>query len=70
VPYTPDGHIMQTMPVRQEYDGLPRLQLRDSFSNSFARDTIFSLGKFRIPTDENLCIAELKIYLKPALNVE
>jgi hypothetical protein len=52
-PWTPDGHIMQTMTVEQEfeqeYDVPPRLHLRDSFRYSFTRGSILSLGKFRIP---------------------
>jgi hypothetical protein len=36
-PCTPNGHIMQTTTVRQEHDGPPRLQLRDSFRNSLYR---------------------------------
>jgi hypothetical protein len=47
---TPDGHILQTVTVEQEIEAAPRLQLRDSFRNSFARGTLLSLGKFRIPT--------------------
>jgi hypothetical protein len=52
-PWTPDGHIMQTMTLEQEfeqeYDVPPRLHLRDSFRYSFTRGSILSLGKFRIP---------------------
>jgi hypothetical protein len=47
----PSGHILQTVTVEQEYyERAPRLQLRDSFRNSFTRPTMLSLGKFRIPT--------------------
>jgi hypothetical protein len=41
---TPDGHILQTTTVQQEYEHAPRLHLRDSFRNSFARGSILSLG--------------------------
>jgi hypothetical protein len=46
----PSGQILQTVTVEQDYERAPRLQLRDSFRNSFARGAILSLGKFRIPT--------------------
>jgi hypothetical protein len=46
----PSGQILQTVTVEQDYERPPRLQLRDSFRNSFARGAILSLGKFRIPT--------------------
>jgi hypothetical protein len=47
----PDGQILQTVTVEHEYfERAPRLQLRDSFRNSFTRPTMLSLGKFRIPT--------------------
>jgi hypothetical protein len=46
----PDGHILQTVTVEQEIEPAPRLQLRDSFRKSFARGTLLSLGKFRVPT--------------------
>lgn len=53
----PEGQIMQTqtVTVEQEYEALPvydvppRLQLRDSFRNSFMRGSIFNMGSFRIP---------------------
>lgn len=48
--HTPGGHILQTVTVEQEFEHPPRLQLRDSFRNSFARGTLLSLGKFRVPT--------------------
>ncbi|KAJ4381705.1 hypothetical protein N0V86_003069 [Didymella sp. IMI 355093] len=44
---TPDGHILQTTTVQQEYEPAPRLHLRDSFRNSFARGSILSLGRNR-----------------------
>jgi hypothetical protein len=47
---TPSGQILQTVTVEHEYEHAPRLQLRDSFRNSFTRGTILSLGKFRVPT--------------------
>ena len=43
----PDGHILQTTTVQQEYEPAPRLYLRDSFRNSFTRGSIFSLGRDR-----------------------
>jgi hypothetical protein len=46
----PDGQILQTVTVNHEYERPPRLHLRESFRNSFARGTILSLGNFRIPT--------------------
>jgi hypothetical protein len=46
----PDGQILQTVTVEHDHEHPPRLHLRDSFRNSFARGTILSLGKFRIPT--------------------
>lgn len=46
----PSGQILQTVTVEHEYERPPQLHLRDSFRNSFARGTILSLGKFRIPT--------------------
>jgi hypothetical protein len=40
------GRIMQTTTVQQEYyEGVPRLQLRNSFRNSFTRGSIISLGR-------------------------
>jgi hypothetical protein len=42
------GRIMQTTTVQQEYyEGVPRLQLRNSFRNSFTRGSILSLGRLR-----------------------
>lgn len=52
---TPDGHILQTTTVQQEYESAPRLHLRDSFRNSFARGSILSLGRNR----ETKCIMPL-----------
>jgi hypothetical protein len=46
----PSGQILQTVTVEQDFERAPRLQLRDSFRNSFARGTLLSLGKFRVPT--------------------
>jgi hypothetical protein len=46
----PNGQILQTITVDHEYERPPRLHLRDSFRNSFARGTILSLGNFRVPT--------------------
>ena len=46
----PDGQILQTVTFEQEFERPPRVQLRDSFRNSFARGTLLSLGKFRVPT--------------------
>jgi hypothetical protein len=46
----PDGQILQTVTVEHDYEHPPRLHLRDSFRNSFARGTLLSLGKFRVPT--------------------
>jgi hypothetical protein len=46
----PDGQILQTVTVEHDFEHPPRLHLRDSFRNSFARGTLLSLGKFRIPT--------------------
>jgi hypothetical protein len=48
-PYTPDGHIRQTVTVKQQYEGPPKLQLRDSLRNSFTRGSIFSPSKYSIP---------------------
>jgi len=42
--------INQSMEDSQEDRPPPRLELRDSFRNSFTRGSILSLGKFRIPT--------------------
>jgi hypothetical protein len=40
------GRIMQTTTLQQEYyEGVPRLQLRNSFRNSFTRGSILSLGR-------------------------
>ncbi|KAF3031873.1 hypothetical protein E8E12_001414 [Didymella heteroderae] len=44
---TPDGHILQTTTVQQEYEPAPRLHLRDSMRTSFARGSILSLGRNR-----------------------
>jgi hypothetical protein len=44
---TPDGHILQTTTVQQQYEPAPRLQLRDSLRTSFARGSILSLGRNR-----------------------
>jgi hypothetical protein len=56
VPETPEGQIIHTVTVQQQYEGTaklpdapPKLQLRDSLRNSFTRGSILSLGKFRIP---------------------
>lgn len=46
---TPDGRTMQTNTVEQDFEEPPRLQLRNSFRNSFTRGSILSLGKFRVP---------------------
>jgi hypothetical protein len=48
-PQTPEGQIVHTVTVQQQYEGPPKLHLRDSFRNSFTRGSILSLGKFRIP---------------------
>lgn len=42
---TPDGHILQTTTVQQEYEFPPRLYLRESLKDSFARGSILSLGR-------------------------
>ncbi|KAI4908371.1 hypothetical protein J4E90_008996 [Alternaria incomplexa] len=56
VPETPEGQIIHTVTVQQQYEGParlpeapPRLQLRDSLRHSFTRGSILSLGKFRVP---------------------
>jgi hypothetical protein len=46
----PNGQILQTVTIDHAYEHPPRLHLRESFRNSFARGTILSLGNFRIPT--------------------
>jgi hypothetical protein len=46
---TREGQIVHTVTVQQEYEGPPKLQLRESLRNSFTRGSILSLGKFRIP---------------------
>jgi hypothetical protein len=46
---TPQGHILQTVTVAQQFEMVPRLHLRDSLRNSFTRGSILSLGKFRVP---------------------
>lgn len=45
----PDGHILQTTTVQQEFEPAPRLKLRDSLRNSFTRGSILSLGRPRLP---------------------
>ncbi|KAB2109538.1 hypothetical protein AG0111_0g1339 [Alternaria gaisen] len=49
LPQPPEGQIVHTVSVQQEYEGPPKLHLRDSLRNSFTRGSILSLGKFRIP---------------------
>jgi hypothetical protein len=49
VPETPEGQIVHTVTVQQEYEGPPKLQLRESLRHSFTRGSILSLSKFRIP---------------------
>ena len=44
---TPDGHILQTTTVQQEYESTPRLHLRESLRDSFTRGSILSLGRIR-----------------------
>ncbi|KAF1923182.1 uncharacterized protein M421DRAFT_104644 [Didymella exigua CBS 183.55] len=44
---TPDGHILQTTTVQQKYEPAPRLHLRDSFTNSFTRGSILSIGRYQ-----------------------
>lgn len=46
---TPEGHILQTTTVLQQYEPAPRLQLRNSLRTSFARGSILSLGRNREP---------------------
>ena len=40
----PEGYILQTTTVQQHIELPPRLYLRDSLKNSFARGSILSLG--------------------------
>lgn len=44
-----DGQIMQTVCVHQKSEGIPKLELRSSFRNSFAKSSTFSLSKFCAP---------------------
>jgi hypothetical protein len=43
----PEGYILQTTTVQQHIELPPRLHLRDSLKNSFARGSILSLGRGR-----------------------
>ena len=43
----PEGYILQTVTVQQHVELPPRLHLRDSMKNSFARGSVLSLGRGR-----------------------
>ncbi|KAF1833693.1 hypothetical protein BDW02DRAFT_372147 [Decorospora gaudefroyi] len=46
---TPEGHIIPNLTMDQQYEGPPKLQLRDSFRNSFTGGAMLSMSKFRTP---------------------
>jgi hypothetical protein len=50
VELAPSKRSTQTVTDHQEHELPPRLELRNSFRDSFARGSIINLGKFRIPT--------------------
>lgn len=48
--YPPEeGQIIQTVSVHQQSEGPPKIELRNSFRNSFNKGSTFSLSNFRIP---------------------